>query len=73
MVVVKSGSPDIATSKYNHIKVDWETHQLQMKYRDKLSQLMAGLDSLGNGLIIPEDYKDWRALKSCLSEFHHIL
>lgn len=27
-----------------HIKVDWETHQLFMKYRDKLSLVMAGLD-----------------------------
>ena len=29
-------------TKTYHIKVDWETHQLIVKYRDKLSCLMSG-------------------------------
>ena len=44
-----------------------------MKYRDKLSRPMAGLIPLGGGFSSPEDYKGRRALKSCHSEFHHIL
>lgn len=28
--------------KIYHIKVDWETHQIFMKYRDKRNNLMAG-------------------------------
>jgi len=57
-----------------HIKVDWETHQIYVKYRDKLSRLMAGPDrSPERWLITQADYKGWRALKSCHSEFHRIL
>ncbi len=57
--------------KYNHIRDDWETLQFYLKYRDKLSRLMAGLIPLEGGIHCPEDYKGRRALKSCHSEFHH--
>ncbi len=60
--------------KIYHIKVDWETHQIYMKYRDKLSRLMAGPDRFSERWLITQaDYKGWRALKSCHSEFHRIL
>ena len=55
-----------------HIKVDWETHQLQMKCRDKLSRPMAGPIFRG-GFMPRQDYKGRRALKSCHPEFHRIL
>ncbi len=46
-----------------------------MKYRDKLSLLMAGPAVLRGGDLLRSkaDYKGGRALKSCHSEFHHIL
>lgn len=56
-----------------HIKVDWETHQLIVKYRDKLSRPMAGPNLLREVVHTQADYKGRRALKSCLSEFHRIL
>lgn len=60
--------------KMYHIKVDWETHQFYMKYRDKLSRLMAGPNRFSERWLITQaDYKGWRALKSCHSEFHRIL
>ncbi|WP_302612303.1 hypothetical protein, partial [uncultured Muribaculum sp.] len=37
----KNRTREFDIKKY-HIKVDWETHQIFMKYRDKLSCLMAG-------------------------------
>lgn len=37
--------------RYYHIKVDWETLQIIMKYRDKLSWPMAGPDSLGSAFM----------------------
>lgn len=36
------GIENIELKKIYHIKVDWETHQLYVKCRDKLSQPMAG-------------------------------
>ena len=38
---------------FHHIKVDWETHQILMKYRDKLRRLMAGPILARGGLISP--------------------
>lgn len=44
--------------KIYHIKVDWETHQIYMKYRDKLSRLMAGPDRFSERWLITQaDYK----------------
>ena len=59
--------------KNNHIKVDWETHQILLKYRDKLSCPMAGPTSQEAFIGTKADYKGQRALKSCHSEFHRIL
>ena len=54
-------------TKTYHIKVDWETRQFYMKYRDKLSgQWRASTTALAVGAFEPEDYKGRRALKSCL-------
>ncbi len=44
--------------RINHIKVDWETHQFYMKYRDKLSCPMAGPNRFSERWLITQaDYK----------------
>ena len=77
VVIVKrerfNTSKNNTSFKVYHIKVDWETHQLLVKYRDKLSQPMAGPIPLVGGIYAQADYKGGRALKSCHSEFHRIL
>ena len=41
------GSNPLSQQRHNsyHIKVDWETHQILLKYRDKLTCSMAGRNS----------------------------
>ncbi len=57
VVIVKrerfNTSKNNTSFKVYHIKVDWETHQLLVKYRDKLSQPMAGPIPLVGGIKCP--------------------
>jgi len=50
---------------------DWETHQILLKFRDKLLPLMAGRSSFGKCLA-QRITKVVKALKSCHTEFAHI-
>ena len=54
-----------------HIKVDWETHQIFLKYRDKLFVQWRAPPHLRG--IYPGGLQRAKALKSCHSEFHRIL
>ncbi len=73
LCVVKEKQEASLRMKDNHIKVDWETHQILLKYRGKLSCPMAGPTSQEAFTGTKADYKGQRALKSCYSEFHRIL
>ncbi len=57
-----------------HIKVDWETLQIFMKYRDKLSRPMAGpILSSESSFNARRITKDDEHSNPVISEFHRIL
>lgn len=56
----------IKNIEIRHIKVDWETLQIKVKYRDQLGRPMAGPILFIEKLSCQADYKGRRALKSCL-------
>ncbi len=58
----------------HHIKVDWETRQLYMKYRDKLGRPMAGPNgNLVAAAICRGITKGGEHSNPVISEFHRIL
>ena len=59
--------------RYYHIKVDWETLQIIMKYRDKLSWPMAGPGSFGRCFYARRITEDDEHSNPVFSEFHRIL
>lgn len=61
----------VESPKY-HIKVDWETRQIYMKYRDNLSRPMAG-PSRKRMPVCRGITKDGESSNPVLSEFHRIL